>query len=450
MIFKRKIYDKLLEWKHSIIKNSALLIEGALRVGKTTIVESFGKNEYDDYLLIDFMYASDELKDLFKNLTNLDIFFSKLFLITGKSLKQGSLIIFDEVQFCPLARQGIKAFVKDGRYDYIETGSMLSIRGNTEYISIPSEERRIEMYPMDYEEFLWAFDDQSSADLLRNIYNNKLEINNSIHRELMNRFRLYLALGGMPKVRSVFKSTNSFIEAENAKQDIIKLYKDDLQKHDLKYKTSCRMLYDNLVNELNNANSRFKLSRIFNNSKTSALFESLFDLKDSKICNICYAADDPTYGLELTKNTSFFKLYSNDIGLMTSLAFNELGINSNELYKLIMFGKLNSNFGKLFESVVCQSLVSLGITPYYHLYTLNKDNKIKRYEIDFMIQLHGSIVAIEVKSGTNFTTSSLNNINNKYKDKKIKKIVISPKPFKVINDVTYIPFYMLFCLKQNN
>ena len=448
MVFKRKIYDMLLEWKNSPVKNSALLIEGARRIGKSTIVEEFGKREYDDYLLIDFMYVIDEVKNLFKDLSNLDLFFSRLFLLLGKTLKKGSLIIFDEVQFCPLARQSIKKLVKDGRYDYIETGSLLSIRDNTINISIPSEERRIEMFPMDYEEFLWAFDDESTANLLRQIYNSKDEIDNSTHHRLMNNFRLYLALGGMPKVISIFKETNSFIEAEKEKQDIIKLYKDDLLKHDLKYGTSCRLLYNNLVNELNNNNSRFRINKIFNNpKKSSLLYDSLFDLSESKVCNVCYESTDPSYGLELSKRETFFKLYSSDIGLMTSLSYDELKNNIDEIYKQIMFDRLNTNLGKLFESVVCQGLVSLGINPYYHTYTYLSNGKEKKYEIDFMVQIHGSVVAIEVKSGTNFTTSSLDQISEKYKGIKFKKIVISTKPFKTKDNIVYLPMYMLFCLK---
>ena len=209
MKFKRKIYEKLLEWKNSPVKNSALLIEGARRVGKSTIVEEFAKNEYEDYIMIDFMYETDEMKDLFKDLKNLDMFFSNFFLLAGKTLKPGSLIIFDEIQFCPLARQGIKKFVQDGRYDYIETGSLLSIRDNTDGISIPSEERRIEMFPMDYEEFLWAFGDYSTASLLRSVYNGNATINLGTHEMLLKNFRLYMALGGMPKVVSIFQETNS-------------------------------------------------------------------------------------------------------------------------------------------------------------------------------------------------------------------------------------------------
>lgn len=448
MTFKRKIYDKLLAWKNSPVRNSALLIEGARRIGKSTIVEEFGKNEYEDFLLLDFMYATKEIKDLFLNLNNLDLFFSNLFLLTGKVLKKGGLIIFDEVQFCPTARQAIKLLVKDGRYDYIETGSLLSIRDNTENISIPSEERRIEMYPMDYEEFLWAFGKKNIADTLRIFYNEKKEIQNSVHEELLKNYRLYLALGGMPKVISIFQTTNSFLEAELEKQDIIKLYRDDLLKHDSRYKTVCRMLYNNLANELNNTNSRFNVSKVFENKRASQLEESLFDLMDSKICNVCYRSTDPTYGLELSKNESFFKLYGNDIGLTTSLVFSEMGLNPDAIYKLIMFDKLNGNFGKIFESAVCQGLTSLGIVPYYHTYQLKGENdETKFYEIDFIIQLHGNVTAIEVKSGQNFTTSSLDRLSIKYNSLKFRKIIISTKSFKYKNDILFLPIYMLFCLE---
>lgn len=307
-MYKRKIYNKLLEWKNSKSKNSALLIEGARRIGKSTIVEEFGKNEYDNYILVDFMYESDEMKNLFKNLNNLDTFFANFFLIVGKTLKPGSLIIFDEVQFCPLARQGIKKFVKDGRYDYIETGSLLSIRDNTDGISIPSEERRIEMYPMDYEEFLWAFNDFSTPSLLRNAYKGEVKIDLNTHESLMKKFRLYMALGGMPKVISIFQETNSYIEAEKEKEDIIKLYNDDLLKHDRKYHTICRMIYNNISSELIKDNSRFILKNT-NKNRFKQIEESLFDLNDSKIAKTCYKCSEPMYGLELSKTLGFFKLY---------------------------------------------------------------------------------------------------------------------------------------------
>ena len=445
-MFKRKIYEKLLEWKNSKVKNSALLIEGARRVGKSTIVEEFAKNEYKDYILIDFMYESDEMKDLFKDLKNLDLFFANFFLLAGKTLEPGSLIIFDEIQFCPLARQGIKKFVKDGRYDYIETGSLLSIRDNTDGISIPSEERRIEMFPMDYEEFLWAFDDYSTAPLLRSVYNGETSINLNTHKMLIRNFRLYMALGGMPKVISIFQNTHSYVEAEKEKEDIIKLYKDDLLKHDRKYNTNCRVLYDNLSSELMKDNSRFVIKTTSNN-RSKQIEESLYDLNDSKIAKTCFRCTEPMFGLELSKISGFFKLYSCDSGLLLTSIYKERDISKEEVYKKIMFGKINSNFGKVFESIVMQTLVSNGLNPYYHTYTMKDDDKEKRYEIDFMVEIGNRVAAIEVKSGSNFTTTSLDRLKEKYAQLKFNKYIISNKEFKRDNDKLWLPIYMAFLIK---
>ena len=445
MKFKRKIYEKLLEWKNSPVKNSALLIEGARRVGKSTIVEEFAKKEYEDYIMIDFMYETDEMKDLFKDLKNLDMFFSNFFLLAGKTIKPGSLIIFDEIQFCPLARQGIKKFVQDGRYDYIETGSLLSIRDNTDGISIPSEERRIEMFPMDYEEFLWAFGDYSTASLLRNVYSGNSSINMGTHETLLKNFRLYMALGGMPKVVSIFQETNSYMEAEKEKEDIIKLYKDDLLKHDRKYNTNCRVLYDNLASELMKDNSRFIIKSTDNN-RSKQIEESIYDLNDSKIAMTCYKCTEPMYGLELSKTAGLFKLYSCDSGLLLTNIYKERNLSKEEVYKKIMFGKINSNFGKIFESIVMQTLVTNGLCPYYHTFTLKDGEKDKRYEIDFMVEIGSKVAAIEVKSGSNFTTSSLDKLKEKYIQLKFNKYIISNKAFRRDNDRVWLPIYMAFCL----
>ena len=446
MVYKRKIYNQLLEWKSSKVKNSALLIEGARRIGKSTIVEEFAKNEFDDYILIDFMYETDEMKNLFKDIKNLDLFFSNFFLLAGKTLKPGSLIIFDEIQKCPLARQAIKKLVKDGRYYYIETGSLLSIRDNTDSITIPSEERRIEMYPMDYEEFLWAFGDESTANLLRNIYINNQVLPEDTHKELMKKFRLYMVLGGMPKVISIFQETNSYLEAEKEKQDILKLYKDDLLKHDRKYGTHCRTLYDNLANELMSLSSRFNISKNTDKKRIEQLSDTIFDLDDSKIVKLCYHISEPQYGLDLSKSISKFKMYSSDAGLLVSSIYRDRSLNIEDIYKKLVFGKINSNFGRIFESFVSQALVSNGYTPFYHTYIINENGKDKRYEIDFMIERAGKIVAIEVKSGSNFTASSLNNLKLKYPQLKFERIVISNKSLSIKDNIRYLPIYMTFVL----
>lgn len=446
MIYKRKVYNELLNWKNSKVNNSALLIEGARRIGKSTIVEEFAKNEFDDYILIDFMYETEEMMNLFKDIKNLDLFFSNFFLLAGKTLKPGSLIIFDEIQKCPLARQAIKKFVNDGRYYYIETGSLLSIRDNTDNITIPSEERRIEMYPLDYEEFLWAFGDESTANILRSVYANNQTIPEGTHKELMKKFRLYMILGGMPKVISIFQETNSYMEAEKEKQDILKLYKDDLLKHDRKYGTHCRTLYDNLANELMSQSSRFNISKGSNNKRIEQLGDTIFDLDDSKIVKLCYHTSEPQYGLDLSKSISKFKMYSCDAGLLVTSIYKDKTLNVEDIYKKLIFGKINSNFGKIFESIISQTLISNGYTPFYHTYIIKEDEKEKHYEIDFMFERAGKIVAIEVKSGSNFTTSSLNNLKIKYPQLKFERIVISNKALSAKDSVRYLPIYMAFIL----
>lgn len=446
MIYKRKVYNELLDWKNSKVNNSALLIEGARRIGKSTIVEEFAKNEFDDYILIDFMYETEEMMNLFKDIKNLDLFFSNFFLLAGKTLKPGSLIIFDEIQKCPLARQAIKKLVKDGRYYYIETGSLLSIRDNTDNITIPSEERRIEMYPLDYEEFLWAFGDESTANLLRSVYANNQTIPEGTHKELMKKFRLYMVLGGMPKVISIFQETNSYMEAEKEKQDILKLYKDDLLKHDRKYGTHCRTLYDNLANELMSQSSRFNISKGSNNKRIEQLGDTIFDLDDSKIVKLCYHTSEPQYGLDLSKSISKFKMYSCDAGLLVTSIYKDKTLNVEDIYKKLIFGKINSNFGKIFESIISQTLISNGYTPFYHTYIIKEAEKEKHYEIDFMFERAGKIVAIEVKSGSNFTTSSLNNLKIKYPQLKFERIVISNKSLSEKDSVRYLPIYMAFVL----
>lgn len=446
MIYKRKVYNELLNWKNSKVNNSALLIEGARRIGKSTIVEEFAKNEFDDYILIDFMYETEEMMNLFKDIKNLDLFFSNFFLLAGKTLKPGSLIIFDEIQKCPLARQAIKKFVNDGRYYYIETGSLLSIRDNTDNITIPSEERRIEMYPLDYEEFLWAFGDESTANILRSVYANNQTIPEGTHKELMKKFRLYMILGGMPKVISIFQETNSYMEAEKEKQDILKLYKDDLLKHDRKYGTHCRTLYDNLANELMSQSSRFNISKGSNNKRIEQLGDTIFDLDDSKIVKLCYHTSEPQYGLDLSKSISKFKMYSCDAGLLVTSIYKDKTLNVEDIYKKLIFGKINSNFGKIFESIISQTLISNGYTPFYHTYIIKEDEKEKHYEIDFMFERAGKIVAIEVKSGSNFTTSSLNNLKIKYPQLKFERIVISNKALSEKDSVRYLPIYMAFIL----
>ncbi len=446
MEFKRKIYKQMQEWKSEKNKNSALLIEGARRVGKTTIVKEFAKNEYNGYIYIDFTYAPDEIKGLFKKINpanplSMDQFFSDLFLSVGKTLKKGELIIFDEVQYFPLARQAIKALVADGRFDYIETGSLISIRENTQDIQIPSEERRIEMHPMDFEEFSWAFGWNEKCEMLREILNQHKKISENAHRQLMDDFRLYLTLGGMPKVISLYQETNSFMRCEKEKQDILKLYEDDLRKHDNKSKTHTLNIYDSMLPALKSWSKRVKTNNR-NPGMVQAYQRSLKDLEDSKIVNSVYRTSDLSFGSFL-KDENAFKLYPLDVGLMLSSLIGDVNEDCEKTYLKIRTGNLDgANYGTLYESLVVQSLVCNERKVFYHTFEYND----KRYEIDFVTFIKGKMNAIEVKPTKRFTTSSLDNLKSKYPQLKFNKIVISPKPLNYDNDTIYLPIYMTFLL----
>lgn len=446
MEFKRKIYKQIKEWKDEKNKNSALLIEGARRIGKTTIVKEFAMNEYKNFIYIDFTYAPNEVKNLFKKINpsdplSMDFFFSDLFLSFGKTLEKGDLIIFDEVQHFPLARQAIKALVADGRFDYIETGSLISIRENTQEIQIPSEERRIEMHPMDFEEFCWAFGWNDKCELLRNILNERKTISENAHSKLMNDFRLYLALGGMPKVISLYQETNSFMRCEREKQDILKLYEDDLRKHDNKCKTHTLNIYNSMLPALKSWSKRVK-TNTRNQNMVEAYQRSLKDLEDSKIVNSVYRSADLSFG-SLMREENSFKLYPLDVGLMLSSLIGDTNEDCEKTYLKIRIGKLDgANFGILYETLVAQSLACNGRNIFYHTFEYND----KRYEIDFVTFIKGKLNAIEVKSTNRFTTSSLSSLKLKYPQLKFNKIVISPKALNYDGETTYLPIYMTFLL----
>ncbi len=429
-------------------KNSALLIEGARRVGKTTVVKEFARNEYDNFIYIDFTYASDDVKSLFKminpdNKLSMDQFFSDLFLSFGKTLKKGNLIIFDEVQHFPTARQAIKALVADGRFDYIGTGSLISIRENTQDIQIPSEERRIEMHPMDFEEFCWAFAWDEKCNLLREIFNEHRSISENVHKQLMNDFRLYLALGGMPKVISLYlyQETNSFIRCEKEKRDILKLYEDDLRKHDSKCKTKTLNIYNSMLPALKSWSKRVK-TNVRSQGMLQAYKRSLKDLEDSKIVNAIYRSSDLSFG-SFIKEENSFKLYPLGVGLMLSSLIGSVNEDCEKTYLKIRTGNLDgTNFGVLYESLVAQSLVRNERKPFYHTFELDG----KRYEIDFVVFTKGKMNVIEVKSTKRFTASSLSVLKLKYPQLKFNKTIISPKTLSYDGGTTYLPIYMTFLL----
>lgn len=437
-IFKRKIYNELLEWR-KCNGQYALLIEGARRIGKSTIVREFAKREYESYIFIDFSEANSQVHDLFKNMLNLDNFFLFLQNIYKVSLhERKSLIVFDEVQFQPRARQAIKHLVADGRYDYIETGSLISIRKNVKDILIPSEEHRIQMYPMDYEEFLWATGNNDSADLLRQLLETKRPVGDGINRRLMRDFRLYMLVGGMPQAVESYINSNNFSEVDKVKRDIIDLYESDFMKIDPTGRLSA--LFDSIPSQLANNISRFQPhSEIETDS--GSMHELLSELKESKTVNMCYHTTDPGPMLATYYDRRRFKLFVGDTGLFVTLAFKNAKFTENIIYQKLLTDKLEANLGYVYENVAAQILTAAGKKIFY--YTFPNENDTKKYEIDFLVSDRHKIAPIEIKSSGYKRYASLEAFVAKYSSKISRAYCISPKDRSITGDVTNIPFYLL-------
>lgn len=443
-MFKRKIYNSLLEWKNTSKGKSALLIEGARRIGKSTIAEFFGTNEFPAYKLIDFSIYGESFKDIFANLSNIDDFFSELFLKLGISkLPEGSLIIFDEVQFFPIARQAIKHLVKDGRYYYLETGSLVSIKENTENILIPSEEESIAMYPMDYEEFLWAVGLDYEASELRKSYENRKPMSLSAHQTLIKHFRTYLAVGGMPQAVDTYINTKDFYQVDKSKKNIIKLYEEDLRKIDNKYGTICYNVWSRMPSMLSTQSSRFVVSSLDTRSDSILFTNTLDKLIESKMVLPIYKCNDPTGGFKLTKNNEYFKLYFLDVGIFTSIIYPNNIVDSQDVYQRLILDKLSTNLGMLFENAVAQCLYSSGFDPYYYFWYEDKT----KYEIDFLVFNKGKVIPFEVKSNKTSSKKSIEEFKNKYSKVIGERYFIKSKPLKYEDNTTILPFYMLFCFK---
>lgn len=447
-MFKRKIYDELLKWKRESNGESALLVEGARRVGKTTIVIEFAKNEYPSYYVIDFSIVSREFKKIFDNLLNIDDFFAKLFLeLNIPHLPRGSLIIFDEIQFCPKARQAIKTLVADKRYHYIETGSLISIKENVKDILIPSEEKSIQMHPLDYEEFLWAINAKTEAETLKTCFNNRKTFDQQTHRLFMRNFRLYLALGGMPKVISKYLENHDFYEAEKEKEKIINLYEDDLRKIDNQYGTICYLVWKQMPNMLTKHSTRFKVSSV-NSRADSILFQNTLNkLEESKMIIPVYKCTDPTGGFALSKDETKFKLYFNDIGLFVSMIYSNSKNDVRTIYQKIILDKLSSNLGMLFENYASKALLANDYEPFYYSWNSEIDKKMKNYEIDFLINLKGKIIPLEIKSSKISSLSSLLEFKKKFGKNVGEKYIVNTKPLSYGDNLTNLPSYMLFALK---
>lgn len=439
MLFKRKIYEKLVEWKIESKGTSALMIEGARRVGKSTVAEEFAKNEYRSYILIDFAFAPKFVQRLFEDVNDLNYLFVQLQLQYGVSLHdRESLIIFDEVQFNPLARQAIKKLVADGRYDYLETGSLISIKKNVKDILIPSEERRIEMFPMDFEEFLWAKGDYNTVDLLRSAFDEKISIGDDTHRKMMRFFREYMLVGGMPQAVSTYVTTNNLMMVDRIKRDIIDLYEEDFYKIDSTGRVS--NMFDSIPAELSRNSSRYQVSSVLKNDRAASVMEEIAELTASKTVLKANHANDPNIGLATNINPEKFKLYLADTGLLLSLMFKDRDFTENIIYSKFLANKLHKNLGILYENVVCQTFAGRGYKLFYYSYWDEKSSR--RYEIDFILNNLSKISPVEVKSGNYRKHRSLDEFCLKYSDKIKERYVVHTKDFKYENGIYYIPFYM--------
>ncbi|MDO5339082.1 MAG: AAA family ATPase [Eubacteriales bacterium] len=439
-VFKRKIYEEILEWKEKRSNRYALLIKGARRVGKSTIAEEFARNEFKSYILIDFAHTSKEIIELFDDTYDLDFFFLKLQQLTGIRLyKNESVIIFDEVQLLPKARQAIKYLVADGRYKYIETGSLLSIKKNTRDILIPSEEHKISMYPMDFEEFLWAIGDDITADTIKMLLKNKKAAGNAMHRNLMRIFRLYMLIGGMPQAVETYIEQNNLQSVDEVKREIVDLYEEDFTKID--GTGLAGDIYDAIPANLSSNASRYVLSNAREGTRAEQVRELIPDMLSSFTVNIAYHANNPGVGMSLTKDSGRYRLFLSDVGLFVTLAFKDKNYTDNVIYNKLLSDKLDANLGYVYENVVAQMLTAKGNNLFY--YTMDSDTSNHLYEIDFLMSVSDKICPIEVKSGNYRSHKSLDIFCDKFSSRIRDKYVIHTKDYKWENGINYIPVYMV-------
>lgn len=452
MIFRRKIYDKFLDWKNEAGGKKALLVEGARRIGKSTIVEEFARNEYKSYILIDFAKASEEIKGYFNEyLNDLDTLFMLLSVNFGITLyPRESLIVFDEVQIFPKAREAVKYLVADGRYDYIETGSLISIKENIKDIVIPSEERHIKMYPLDFEEFCWANGEMQLPKYIRTCFENEEPLERSIHNKAMLLFKQYMLVGGMPmSVVAFLENQRNFSKSDQEKRDILELYRSDIMKIKAQYRAKVLAIFDQIPGLLSQHEKRVVFNRVAEGSIAEQYEETFFWLSDSMVANECRNCNDPNVGLSLTESDAYIKCYLGDTGLLVSHAFDENELLEDQVYKQILGGKLSLNEGMLYENVIAQMLTSNGHRLFF--YTHYSEEKHRNdMEIDFIISNNSKtkykMFPIEVKSGTNYSTASLLKFKEKYKSRIGRCYIIHPRNLTNKDDILCIPPYMAICL----
>ena len=445
MYFRRKIYDRLLEWKETSNGKSAVLIEGARRVGKSTIAEEFARKEYDDYILLDFALESKDMRRNFEeNIGDLDTFFRNLFIIKGKDLpRRRAVIIFDEVQLFPLARQAIKYLVADGRYDYIETGSLISIKKNVQKILIPSEEEKLKMYPMDFEEFLWAKGNTAVMPAIKTAFESRKPLGNAAHRKIMQIFREYIAVGGMPQAVLAYVNGESYASIDRVKQGILSLYEDDLRKYDDEEREKASLVFKTIPKQLSDHEMHFTFSEINTNARYVNYVESVEFVAESMMGNRCANVTMPDVLLELYSDRSNFKLYMGDTGLLVSQLIRE-GEETEDIYRALIYDKLSSNLGMIFENIVAQMLKAGGRELFFHEYKYVPEGTEteKKYEIDFIIVKNKKICPIEVKSSGYTSHKSFDYFIEKYPIKVQERYIIYTKDLKFTDGITYIPAYM--------
>lgn len=445
---KRKVYNDILKWKNDNNGKTALLIEGARRVGKSYIVEEFAKENYKSYILIDFSKVSKAVIELFDNyLDNLDYLFTYLSEYYGVKLyERETLFIFDEIQFCPRARGAIKHLVADGRYDYIETGSLISIKKNVKDILIPSEEEIIKMNPMDFEEFLWAMGNETFMDFIKDCFYAKKELGQALHRKAMDYFKEYLIVGGMPQAVLEYRETRDFEKTDKVKRNILKLYREDIRKHSDELNLKVEQIFDMIPSQLQKHEKKFNISALDENARYRNFEGAFYWLQDACLVNIAYNTTEPNIGLGQRIDNNSLKCYMFDTGLLLSMTFNEKNIINEEIYKKILFDKLTFNEGMILENIVSQMLVSCSRKLYFFSRN-NREDSNETMEIDFLVSDNKitskhNIIPIEVKSGERYKFSSITKLVSKYNDYLEKPIIIHTKDLKDENGILYIPVYM--------
>ena len=442
-VFRRKLYDKMLQWKAERGGSTALLIKGARRVGKSTLAETFAKNEYDSYLFIDFTEVSQDIRDLFNDISDLDSLFLQLqFKFHTRLYPKKSVIVFDEVQNCPMARQAIRKLVKDGRYDYIETGSLMSIRKNVQNIRIPSEETRITLYPMDYEEFRWALGDEVTIPLLNDAFEMRKGLGDAVTRQLLRDFRLYMLVGGMPQAVSKYIETNNLGAVDAIKREILELYADDFRKIDPTGKAT-KMFYA-IPGQLNSNATRYQLSSVVEQGKKDRVEEIIQDMEDSQVVMIAHHSNDPNVGLPLHEDSDRYKMYLNDTGLFITLAFRDKDITENVIYQKLLNDKLSADLGYVYENVVAQMLKASGNELFYH--TWPTESGKHNYEIDFLLSRGSKVYPIEVKSSGYKTHASLDAFMKKYPERTAQGYLLYTKDMRKDSQILLTPVFMTMFL----